>query len=276
MKFLFFSFFLIFSTNSLATSESLSRALKLDVGRDKEDHDSTCAQIKSKPIKWGLMILASAKTSADAEKKAKEISEKVNVPFESHSFSDDLYKPRVSNYDDKDHLTVEISSKYNNLTPNLFIVVGGVVSIDSKNLFSKYKSAIPDSYIKFTKVKGDKGGYGATSGCIDSKVFVLARTVTWENADLIATEISKAVGIAYSSNKTAASSDSYFSTRKEPFPKISVESESTYGDMEYKGYLIVGAELTGAEKAKSALLKRYEKFVPRAFIIRHTHHVCGA
>ena len=276
MNYILFYFFLIFSSRSLASQESISRALAFDVGRDPNDQDTTCAQFKTKPVRWGLMILGSSKTALEAEKKAKDISEKVKIAYESHSFSDESYTPRVSNCDGKDCLTVEISSKYNKLTPNLFIVVGGIISKDSEKLFLKYKSIVPDTYIKYTSVKGDKGSYGATSTCLDSEIFVLARTLTFEKADKIAVEISTAVGIPYSTIFSNISTSHYYSSRQGPYPSISVEFDSAYGESENEGFLVVGAEINGVEKAKKSLLSRYKKYAPNAFKIRRARHICGA
>jgi hypothetical protein len=157
---------------TLARADALQLALQSDLGRDPEDTDTTCADFKTQPTRWGLVILASDKDLAAAERKAKEIGAKVGVPFSDEGFSiapktkkpgykrahEDEYFPRTSLCEPAQKcITIERSSSYTKLRPGLFVVVGDIVGSGTEALFATYKKAVPDAYIKYSEIQGDDG-----------------------------------------------------------------------------------------------------------------------
>jgi hypothetical protein len=116
---------------ALACSDAPS-ALRADLGRATDDVDVTCADLKTEPVRWGVVILGSEKDLETAERKAREISEKTGVPFTTDGYSIDPrtrqpvygrahegeYLARGSQCGvGTDCITVERSSAYARFTP---------------------------------------------------------------------------------------------------------------------------------------------------------------
>ena len=79
--------------------------------------------------------------------------------------------------------------------------MGAVVDDDVPESFAKYRELVPGTYVKFSRLKDDPGGYGATSGCMDWDVIVLARTRLLSEAESIAEAVSKLSGIPYAQGR---------------------------------------------------------------------------
>lgn len=277
---------LVALASAQAQPSPLAAALRADLGRADDDPDVTCDDLKSEPAKWGLLILGSDPILAKAEAKAREISRKTGVPFSTEGYSLDPktkrakfvrayegdYEPRTSQCEgDAECITIERSSAYASLTPKLFIIVGAVLEEAAPESLSKYRASVPDAYVKFSTLKGDPGGYGATSSCMDWDMIVLARTTRLAEAEAIAKAVSQATGIRYADRTPKASIKDYYAERKEPYPNISVEADNAYselGDSPY--FLVIGGDFT------AQLFERYKKVVPHAYRMKRARHVCGA
>jgi hypothetical protein len=261
-----------------------------DLGRANDDPDTTCDDLKSEPLRWGVVILGSESDLATAEHKAREISAKTGIRFsnEGYTFDDKRqrpvhgrkhegqYYPRTSQCEDGTNcITVERSSAYASFTPNLFIIVGAVVTEEAPESFAKYREVVPDAYVKYSALRGDPGGYGATSACMDWEVIVLARTKTFAEAEAIARHVSALADIPYTPRTPQPSANDYYSVRAAPFPNISVESDNAYGETGDSPYfLVVGGE--SSENPASGLFERYKQLVPNAYRMKRARHVCGA
>ncbi len=277
---------------AIASDRSLQVALKADVGRAADDEDVTCADLKSQPIPWGLMILGSSKDLAALEKKARKISASMKIPFSTEGYSiknkrehyeranEGAYVPRIKQCENgKGCITIEKSSAYSKFTPELFIIVGGIVDFDANSLIAKFRKVVPDAYVKFSPMAGDQGGYGGSSGCLDWDVIVLARAANFKDATEVASAASKVLGIPFV-KKADKEPEGFFSARVAPYPNITVERDDTYGELgDSKYYLVVGGELGEGQNpaaAESELFERYKKAVPKAFRIKRARHVCGS
>ena len=295
--------------NAAAKAVPLAEALKADLGRDKDDHYETCADRKTPPVRIGLIILASEKSLAAAVKKARVISAKSGVAFSDEGFSidpetkeerfrrpvyeklryDGDYTPRIGDSCKDDMgkqidecITVESSSSYANLAPNLYIVVGGVIDpiyygdgpkseeIDVvRSKVARYRKSVPDVYVKYTALEGDPGGYGVTSSCADLSVIVLARTRSLDEADAIARAVSSAMAIPYT--EAPPRSDLFFTEST----GITVEYDSQYGEIPDPPYFLVAGGINLVSLVSSELLDRYKKHVPNAFLMKRALPVCG-
>ena len=221
---------------------------------------------------------------------ARQLSDKTGIPFSTEGFSIDPktkravhqrsyegeYSPRTSACEgSQDCITIERSSAYSRFTPDLFIIVGAVVDDDAPESFAKYRELVPDTYVKFSPLKGDPGGYGATSQCMDWDVIVLARTRLLSEAEAIAEAVSKLSGIPYAPRTPKPDASDYYSGRKGPYPNISVESDNAYGESGDSPYfLVVGGDLSEPEAASLDLLNRYKAIVPNTYRMKRARHVC--
>ena len=266
--------------------------MRADLGRASDDPDLTCDDLKTEPVRWGVVILGSSKELASAESKARELSDKTGIPFSTEGFSIDPktkravyrrsyegeYSPRTSQcQNSQECITVEQSSAYSRFTPGLFIIVGAVVDDDVPESFAKYRELVPGTYTKFSPLKDDPGGYGATSACMDWDVIVLARTRLLSEAESIAEAVSKLSGIPYARRTPKPDASDYYSGRTGPYPNISVESDNAYGESGDSPYfLVVGGEPSDPKDASLELLNRYKAIVPNAYRMKRARHVCGA
>jgi hypothetical protein len=188
------------------------------------------------------------------------------------------YRPRTSLCKNGDEcITIERSSSYATLTPKLFIIVGAVLGEAPPESLPKLRAVVPDAFVKYSALKGDTGGYGATSSCMDWDVIVLARTKSLDEAEAIAKAVSAATGIPHAERTPKVSADDFYNGRKQPFPNISVESDNAYSELgESPYFLVIGGSFTDNERASLKLFKRYKKVVPNAYRMQHARHVCGA
>ena len=268
--------------------------LQADLGRASDDADETCADLKTEPFRWGVVILGSESDLGVAEQKARAISEQTGVPFSTEGYSlhprsqrprhvrsyEGAYYPRTGQCKDdrKECITIERSSAYARFKPNLFVIVGAVVAEEAPASFAKYRAAVPDAYVKYSPLAGDPGGYGATSACAEWDVIVLARTETFAAAEAIAREVSQRTGVPYTPRTPQPSPADYYAGRTEPYPNISIESDNAYGEREQSPYfLVVGGELDASEtNTDEALFERYKQVAPNAYRMKRARHVCGA
>jgi len=90
-----------------------------------------------------VVILASKPSYAEAKAAAEKISKAVGVPFSTRgvNINSPRYAPRMDNA--CKCLSVERSSAYEGMKPNLFIVVG---AIDEEA--DRFKEKVPDAYVK--------------------------------------------------------------------------------------------------------------------------------
>ncbi len=271
-------------------SAPLASPMRADLGRASDDVDVSCDDLKTAPIRWGVVILGSDPELAAAELEARRISATTGIPFSTEGFSidpktkravhqrsyDGGYYPRTSSCGDgKECITVERSSAYATFTPNLFVIVGAVVDDDVPESFAKYRAHVPDAYVKYSPLTDDPGGYGATSACMDWDVIVLARTALLAEAEAIAEHVSELSGVPYTRRTPPPGANDYHSDRRAPFPSISVESDNAYGESGDSPYfLVVGGER--GEPGDAGLFERYQKVVPSDYRMKRARHVCGA
>jgi hypothetical protein len=275
-----------------ASRATLASSLQADVGRASDDPDVICADLKTAPVQWGLVILGSEKDLASADVRAREISRKVGIPFSTEGYSldpktqratyqrssDGEYAPRTSSCEGSTEcITIERSSAYAALAPRLFLIVGAVTPYEAPDSLAMYRQHVRDAYARVSALTGDQGGYGATSSCEEWDVLVLARTKLFSEADAIARAVSQTSGIPYGAKRTNPNPGEGERTRSAPFPNISVEADSAYGEQYDSTYfLVVGGELNYPESASLKLLRRYRKLVPNAYRMKRAAHLCGA
>lgn len=254
---------------SLLLVLSNTAAFGADLGRGKDDVDRTCADLKTAPIHFALTILSSKPTKTEAEASAKVLSKLVGVPYRK-----DTEHPRNDNCGGG-CLTVESSGDYLQLKPGLFIVVGEVDGSDPE-LTKRFKAAVPDMYVKRSQIKGDKGGYGATSQCFETRILVGARTDNIKEAMEIAEMLAKATGVPFVPGEGIAV---YYGSRCKTYPCITVEKEAVYSELdEGTGYLVILDEDRDApsHKIDAKALDAARALAPKAYVAKLAFHVCGA
>jgi hypothetical protein len=266
--------------------------LRADVGRGSDDPDVTCDDLLQPPQQRPLVILGSDKDLASAEARARAISRRTGAVFSNegyyldratkqayyHRQHDGEYIPRWQACEASELcITIELSSGYAQLAPNLYIVVGAAGSEVTRAAVARYRKVVPDSYVKRSTLAYDKGLYsGVTSGCQPWDLLVLARTERFEEAVAIARELGQRTRIRYDERPLSPLHWDESVVRKPPFPHLFVGRDSHYGSAgDDAHFLVIGAEFGYPENAPEALLERFKGVVPGAYRMKRADPMCG-